>query len=113
MGFPACLGKALDALGRSAGPERRHGPRRPASAGARAARLAETFIADAVGLVGVFALAPSQVLGIVGVVALEVDHFAVALEREDVCRDAVEEPPIVRDHDRAAGEAQERILERA
>ena len=28
-------------------------------------------------------------------------------------RDAVEEPPVVRDHDRAAGEVEERVLERA
>ena len=37
----------------------------------------------------------------------------VALEREDVRRDAVEEPAVVRDHDGAAGEVEQRLLERA
>jgi len=39
--------------------------------------------------------------------------MAVALEREDVGRDPVEEPPIVADHDSAAGELLEPVLERA
>jgi hypothetical protein len=38
---------------------------------------------------------------------------AVVLEGEDVRGDAVEEPAIVRDDDRAAGEALEGLLERA
>ena len=39
--------------------------------------------------------------------------MAVAFEGEDVGGDAVEEPAIVRDHDGAAGELQQRVLERA
>ena len=39
--------------------------------------------------------------------------MAVALEGEDVRRDAVEEPAIVADHDDAAGELDDRVLERA
>ena len=50
---------------------------------------------------------------VVLVVALEPDHLAVALEGEDVGGDAVEEPAVVADHHRAAGEGQQRLLERA
>ena len=50
---------------------------------------------------------------VVGVVALEPDDLAVAFEGEQVGRDPVEEPAVVADHDRAAGELQERVLERA
>src|SRR5690348_9371669 len=45
--------------------------------------------------------------------ALEPDRLAVAFESEDVRRDAVEEPAVVRDHDRAARELEQRLLERA
>ena len=45
--------------------------------------------------------------------ALEPRRLRVALEREDVRRDAVEEPAIVGDHDRAAGEVEQRVFERA
>ena len=45
--------------------------------------------------------------------ALEPRHRRVALEREDVRRDPVEEPAVVRDHDGAAGEVEQRLLERA
>ena len=65
------------------------------------------------GCVGVVAAAPLEVLDVLRVVALEPDDLAVALEGEDVGGDAVEEPAIVRDHDRAAREAQQRLLERA
>ena len=47
------------------------------------------------------------------IVALEPDDVAVALEREHVRREAVEEPAIVGDDHRAAGEVVERLLERA
>src|SRR6202035_3889475 len=44
-------------------------------------------------------------------VALEPRHLRIALEREHVRRDAVEEPAVVRDHDHAAGKRQQRVLE--
>ncbi len=44
------------------------------------------------------------------VVALEPDDLAVALERHDVCRHAVEEPAVVGDDHRAAGEKFQRLL---
>ncbi len=50
---------------------------------------------------------------VVLIVTLEPHHLAVALEREDVRRDAVEEPAVVADDDRATGIRQERLLERA
>src|ERR1043165_7008691 len=46
-------------------------------------------------------------------VALVPDHARVAFECEDVRRRAVEEPTVVRDDDRAAGEVFQRFLERA
>src|SRR5688572_305736 len=47
------------------------------------------------------------------VVAFEPTHAAVALEDEEVCRDSVEEPAVVTDHDDATREAEDRLLERA
>src|SRR4029434_3658885 len=51
--------------------------------------------------------------GVLLVAALEPRHLAVALEGEDVRRDPVQEPAIVADHDGAAGEVEQRLLERA
>jgi len=51
---------------------------------------------------------------LVGVeVALEPSHLRVALERQDVRGDAIQEPAIVGDDHRAPGEAQDSLLERA
>src|SRR5688572_11175558 len=72
----------------------------------------QRLVAQSVRLVRVVALAAPQVLHVLLVVALEPDHLAVALEGEDVGRDAVEEPAVVRDHDGATGEVQQRLLER-
>ncbi len=47
------------------------------------------------------------------VVPLEPERLRVPLEGEHVGRDAVEEPAVVRDDDGAAGEGEERLLERA
>ena len=44
--------------------------------------------------------------------SLEPNDLAVALEREDVRRDSVEEPAIVADHDGTAGEVEQSLLER-
>ena len=52
-------------------------------------------------------------VGVLAPVALEPRHLAVALEGEDVRRDAVEEPAVVGDDDGAAGEVEQRVLERA
>src|SRR5215813_8141342 len=41
---------------------------------------------------------------VVGIVALKPEHLAVTLKRENVSRDAIEEPAVVRDDHRTAGE---------
>src|SRR5579862_7796732 len=64
-------------------------------------------------LVGVGAEAAMTIGFVILEVALEPLGVGVALEREDVRRDAIEEPAIVADHDRAARELLEAILERA
>src|SRR5262245_3921082 len=71
------------------------------------------LVLDAVRPIGVLAQALLAVALVVLVVALEPHGLAVALEREDVRRDPIEEPPIVGDDDGAAAEALERVLERA
>ena len=45
--------------------------------------------------------------------ALEPDRLRVALEGQDVGGDAIQEPAIVADHHRAAGEVEQRVLQRA
>ena len=50
---------------------------------------------------------------IVLVVALEPHDLAVALEREQVRGDAVEEPSVVADHGDAAGEVDDGVFQRA
>src|SRR5690606_33525317 len=62
---------------------------------------------------GVVAHAPLLVFLVLAVVALEELHVRVALEGEDVGRDAVQEPAVVADHEGVAGEFQQRVLERA
>src|SRR5574337_2096064 len=57
--------------------------------------------------------APLLVLLVVGEIALEPFHVAVALKRQHVGRDAVEKEAVVADDDRAAGEVEQRLLERA
>src|SRR4051794_39722733 len=61
---------------------------------------------------GVRAEAPLLVLLVIGEIALEPLDVALALEGEDVGRDAVQEPAVVADDDRAAGVVLERFLQR-
>src|SRR5262245_48974157 len=71
--LPACLGRHL-----------RYTPRGASSEGvlSRTARRASTksLVTNAMRLIRIFALAAFEVLGVIGVVALEVDDLAVALE---------------------------------
>src|SRR5436190_19094868 len=69
---------------------------------AQALRLGALF-AEALLLVGLVFL----------VVAVEERPLRVALGRQDVRRDAVEEPPVVADHHDRSGELEQRVLERA
>jgi hypothetical protein len=86
----------------------------------RAARLVhsrlrrrEALVADPVRLVGGGAelLAPEGL--VVGDVAQEEAHLAVALEGQNMGRDAVQEPAVVADDDHAAGERLQSGLQRA
>src|SRR4051812_40611828 len=77
------------------------------------ALAAERLVLDAVRLVGVGAEAAMTIRFVIGEVAFEPLDVAIAFEREDVGRDPIEEPPIVTDHDRAARELLEAVLERA
>src|SRR4029453_1095331 len=67
-------------------------------------------VGDAVGAGGLGAEAPDLVGLVVGEVALEPGDPAVALEGEHVGGDPVQEPAVVADHDRAAGEVEQRAL---
>src|SRR4051812_49127390 len=65
----------------------------------------QPLVRDAVRTVGLGAELGAAVLLVGLEVALEPRHLGVALEREHVGRDPVQEPAIVGDHHRAAGEA--------
>src|SRR5271165_5612199 len=71
------------------------------------------FVTNSVRLGGVLALAPFEVLDIFLEVAFEPYHLRIALERQYVRCDAIEEPAIVRDDDGAAREGEERLFQRA
>ncbi len=64
-------------------------------------------------LVGIVAQPLAPIFQIVGIVALEPDHLAVAFECEHVGGDPVEKPAIVRDHHCAAREIEQCFLQRA
>ena len=87
--------------------ERRPLPESRAPARREAGRdgLLEALVAQAVGAVGLGAEPLLPVGLVVGVAPLGPDRLALVLEGEDVGRDAVEEPPVVADHDDAAREA--------
>src|SRR5262249_3351124 len=70
-------------------------------------------ILDAMRMLRLGTQTPLAVRFVILVVPLEPDDLAVALEREHVRRDAIEEPAVVADDDRAAGEVEQRLLERA
>ena len=73
----------------------------------------EWLVRDAVWLECLGATRLGDPGGVLAPRALEPRHLRVALEGEDVRRDPVEEPAIVGDHDGAAGEVEQRVLERA
>src|SRR5579864_5663073 len=66
----------------------------------------ERPVPDPVRTVRLGAELPVAELLVLGEVPVEPAHFRVALEGEHVRRDPVEEPPIVADDDRAAGEVE-------
>src|SRR6185312_10943835 len=83
------------------------------SAAAPLSGAGQRLVFEAMRLVGLRA-EPALAVGLViRVIALEPHHLAVALEGENMRRDAVEEPAVMGDDDRAAGEFQQRLFERA
>src|SRR5438045_2827171 len=82
-------------------------------AGPSMLRAHELAVRHAMRLIRIGPLAAPEILDVRLVVALVPHRLAVALEREHVRRDAIQEPAIVRDHDDAAGEVEQRVLERA
>ena len=64
-------------------------------------------------LVGVRAFPFLEVLDVGLIVPLEPHHLGIALEGEDVRRHAVEEPTVVRNDHRAAGEIEKGFFQRA
>src|SRR5882724_90366 len=71
------------------------------------------LVAYPVRLSGILALALLVILNILLIVAFEPDNLGVALEGEDMCCNAIEEPAIVRNDHRAARERHQRVLEGA
>src|SRR5215211_3151886 len=78
----------------------------------RASRAGQALVGDPVRAVRLRTELLAAVLLVGLEVALEPRHLRVALEREHVRRDAVEEPAVVGDHHRAAREREQRLLER-
>src|SRR5581483_3557573 len=78
-----------------------------------ALRAHERLVLDPVRLERFGAARLGHPLRVFGPRALEPRHVRLALECEDVRGDAIEEPAVVRDHDCAPGEIEERVLERA
>jgi len=76
-------------------------------------RSGQALATDAVGLVGGCAELLVAERLVVGHVAPEEAHLAVAFEGQDVRRDAVQEPAVVADHDDAPGKRLEAGFERA
>src|SRR5205085_8795452 len=70
-------------------------------------------IPNSVGLIGIRTEPLLLVFLVFAEVSVEPEDLRIAFEREDVRRDAIEEPAVVRDDDRAAGEVLERLFERA
>src|SRR5579864_1663024 len=85
---------------------RRHGWRRYLSA-------REGLVPDAMRLQGLRSAASLEVGDVFLIIPLEPHHLRIALEGEDVGRDAIEEPAVVGDHHGAARKGEQRLLERA
>src|SRR5437763_11914906 len=76
-------------------------------------RTGERLVLDPVRLECLGAAGLAHPVGVLAPRAFEPRRLAVALEGEDVRRNPVEEPAVVGDDHRAAGEVEQRLLERA
>ena len=72
----------------------------------------QPLVSDAVGLIRIRAFPSLQVLDVALIIPLEPHCFGVSLECQNVRSDAVQEPPIVRDHYHASWKIDERFLQR-
>src|SRR6202521_176413 len=81
------------------------GPRSRVSTG-------ELSVLEAMRLIGGRTQTPLAINLVILIVPLEPYSLAVTLECEDMCRDAIEKPSIVADDDGAAGEVEQRFLQR-
>src|SRR5690606_27948470 len=75
--------------------------------------LVDRLVAQPLGLRLFLAEPPPLVFLVLAIVAGKEGPLRITLGSQDVGRDAVEEPAVVRDHEHAAGELQEGILQRA
>src|SRR5688500_11539514 len=88
-------------------------PRALSSAPRGALATYQLLVRHAMRRVGVGAFPPAEISVVFFEVPLEPHHFGVPFKGEDVRRDSIEKPTIVADDDRASGEAEQRLLERA
>jgi hypothetical protein len=63
-------------------------------------------------LIGINAELFLAVLFVFGIVSVEPDNTAVSLKGKDMCCNSVKKPPVVRDHNGAAGKTPKRFLQR-
>src|SRR5690554_233959 len=75
--------------------------------------LFQGFIAQTLGLGTLFAQTALLVDLVLLIVAVKEHHFRVALESQDVRRDAIQEPPVVADHHDTARELEQGVFERS
>src|SRR5438270_4487012 len=71
------------------------------------------LVANTMRPLGLGAEAPAAVCPVIGVIAFEPHDLTVAFKGEDVGRDAIEKPTVMRDDDGAAGIIEQRLCERA
>src|SRR5947208_4703886 len=71
------------------------------------------LVANTMRPLGLGAEAPAPVCLVIGVIAFEPHDLTVAFKGEDVGRDAIEKPTVMRDDDGAAGIIEQRLFERA
>ena len=70
-------------------------------------------VRDPMRSVRVRSLSLFEIFGVIPVRPLEPHRLRIALKRQNVRCDSIEKPAIVRDHDRACREIDQRLLERA
>jgi hypothetical protein len=75
--------------------------------------LLQFLILDPMRIIRITAQAVVTVGFIILIVAFKPDHLAIAFESQNVRRDPIQKPAVVRNDHRAAGESQQRFFKRA